>query len=432
MADQLSNYKCQACMGPLRFVGESGRLECEHCGSSYTVSQIESLMDEDYQKAKEADLAESSKEEWTPEGMKSYNCPQCGAQLITDETTAATACPYCGNQAVVSGAFAGDLEPDYILPFKLGQDVAKDRLRNHYKHRPLLPRNFSNENHIDKIQGVYVPFWLYNGKVAGSASFDATKEFRTETATETVITTDHYMVMRGGDATFVGVPVDASSKMPDAYMDSIEPYDYSQMKDFSKAYLAGYLADRYDVSPIAARDKAKGRVTKTFLAMLAQTVVGYSSFINTSANTNLSFGKVGYAMLPVYMLSTNWNGKNYLFAMNGQTGKMVGDLPIDAGKLIRNVLITIIICLLAAFGIVYLVNHEFTMVPSAVAGISSLIMGLIVGLVQWRMMKTVHIASKAWDYMPRDKFRLTLTTDTFVRQQVSRVSKQTYSGNNHY
>ena len=122
MPAQVTNYKCPTCTGPLHFVGASGKLECDYCGSSYSVEEIEALYQEkDKQAAQAAAKAEqkaatqSDEGEWTqPEGadwaepgMKSYTCPSCGAELICDETTAATSCPYCGNTTIVPGQLSG-------------------------------------------------------------------------------------------------------------------------------------------------------------------------------------------------------------------------------------------------------------------------------------------------------------------------------------
>ena len=131
---------------------------------------------------------------------------------------------------------------------------------------------------------------------------------------------------------FEKVPVDASSRMPDAHMDSIEPYDYAELKPFSSAYLPGFLADKYDVPVADCESRADERCRKTVLDALARTVSGYDTCIPRAQDVRLHRGKAHYALLPVWMLSTRWNGKSFLFAMNGQTGKMVGDLPTDAGK----------------------------------------------------------------------------------------------------
>ena len=126
--------------------------------------------------------------------------------------------------------------------------------------------------------------------------------------------------------------VDASSKMPDDHMDSIEPYDYAGLKPFSTAYLPGFLADKYDVTVEESHDRADGRCSASLEGALRRTTTQYDSCVPLRQDIRLRRGKVHYALLPVWMLHTKWNGKDFLFAMNGQTGKLVGDLPTDMGK----------------------------------------------------------------------------------------------------
>jgi hypothetical protein len=141
---------------------------------------------------------------------------------------------------------------------------------------------------------------------------------------------------------FKRIPVDGSTKMPDAHMDAIEPFDYSEMVPFSMGYLPGYVTDRYDQDAKMCEDRMRTRVENTCVDELENTVSGYSSVSLKHADARMSLDDVAYALLPVWMLHTRWNDEDYLFAMNGQTGKLVGDLPIDNGKMIRYFLLIFI------------------------------------------------------------------------------------------
>ena len=147
-----------------------------------------------------------------------------------------------------------------------------------------------------------------------------------------VTETTYYNVMREGSLGFEMIPVDASSKMPDDHMDAVEPFDYSELKPFSTAYLPGFLADKYDVSQEESMGRIEGRAKNSIKAEMRNTVMGYSMVTTETENFNFENKGVKYALLPVWMLSTKWNGQNFLFAMNGQTGKFIGDLPVDKGK----------------------------------------------------------------------------------------------------
>ena len=361
MPTQVTNYQCPACTGPLHYSAKSGKLECDYCGSSFDVAEIEALYARKEAEAAAAKQAADAKAEaaqaakaeaaeaaaasggwdtsdlsrdWGAEadGLRVYSCPSCGAELICDQSTAATACPYCGNPAIVPGQFSGALRPDYILPFRLSKDDAVQALRAHYKGKPFLPRSFTSANHIEQIQGVYVPFWLFDGGAEGAASYRASNTNVFETGDYEITETRHYHVVRAGSLAFEKIPVDASSKMPDDHMDSIEPFDYAQLRPFSTAYLPGYLADKYDVTIDDSRDRADTRCRETLAQALRDTVTGYGACVTEREDIALRRGKVHYALLPVWMLSTKWRGQDFLFAMNGQTGKLVGDLPTDRGR----------------------------------------------------------------------------------------------------
>ena len=361
MPTQVTNYQCPACTGPLHYSAKSGELACDYCGSSFDVAEIEALYARKEAEAAAAKQAADAKAEaaqaakaeaaeaaaasggwdtsdlsrdWGAEadGLRVYSCPSCGAELICDQSTAATACPYCGNPAIVPGQFSGALRPDYILPFRLSKDDAVQALRAHYKGKPFLPRSFTSANHIEQIQGVYVPFWLFDGGAEGAASYRASNTNVFETGDYEITETRHYHVVRAGSLAFEKIPVDASSKMPDDHMDSIEPFDYAQLRPFSTAYLPGYLADKYDVTIDDSRDRADTRCRETLAQALRDTVTGYGACVTEREDIALRRGKVHYALLPVWMLSTKWRGQDFLFAMNGQTGKLVGDLPTDRGR----------------------------------------------------------------------------------------------------
>lgn len=361
MPTQVTNYQCPACTGPLHYSAKSGKLACDYCGSSFDVAEIEALYarkEAEAAAAKQAadakaEAAQAAKDEaaeaaaasggwdtsdlsrdWGAEadGLRVYSCPSCGAELICDQSTAATACPYCGNPAIVPGQFSGALRPDYILPFRLSKDDAVQALRAHYKGKPFLPRSFTSANHIEQIQGVYVPFWLFDGGAEGAASYRASNTNVYETGDYEITETRHYHVVRAGSLAFEKIPVDASSKMPDDHMDSIEPFDYAQLRPFSTAYLPGYLADKYDVTIDDSRDRTDTRCRETLAQALRDTVTGYGACVTEREDIALRRGKVHYALLPVWMLSTKWRGQDFLFAMNGQTGKLVGDLPTDRGR----------------------------------------------------------------------------------------------------
>lgn len=345
MASQTTNYQCPSCTGPLHYDGATGKLVCDYCGSSFTVQEVEAMFEKKNEQAEQAfaeaasqsiepgSWDESAMQNWGKEadGLKAYNCTSCGAELICDNNTAATECPYCGNPTIIPGQFSGDLKPEYVIPFKLDKKDALAALRKHYGGKKLLPRVFADENHIQKVQGVYVPFWLYNGTADVDAQFKGEQIFTHRQGNDKVTETNIFQLNRSGTVEFSNIPVDASEKMDDALMDSIEPYDYSELKPFSMSYLPGYLADKYDVTAEQCAQRADERAANTAVAEMRKTTSAYVSVHETGRSVHLNRGKVHYALMPVWLLNTKWEDKNYVFAMNGQTGKLVGDLPMDKG-----------------------------------------------------------------------------------------------------
>jgi len=346
MAVQVTNYQCPACTGPLQFDAATGKMGCEYCGSSFPVAEIEAMYaDKEAKAAQNMAEAEAKKErsggenwdmsgmsdDWgaDTEGMRMYSCPSCGAELICDETTAATSCPYCANPTVVPGQFSGILKPDFVIPFKLKKEDAIKALKKHYEGKPLLPKAFKDANHLDEIKGVYVPFWLFDGEAQGDISYDATRTETYESGDYEITEKHHFNIFRQGSIAFERIPVDGSTKMPDDYMDSIEPFDYKDLTAFSTAYLPGFLADKYDIDAETCSERADTRAEQTLVNALYATVDGYDSVTERKKHINLLRGEVKYALLPVWLLSTRWKDQTYLFAMNGQTGKFVGNLPID-------------------------------------------------------------------------------------------------------
>lgn len=348
MAAQVTNHKCPSCMAPLHYSAVSGKLECEYCESAYSVEEIEAMYAQKEAAAEtafvEAQQQEEAEQPWDVSalqtdwgedaaGMRAYSCPSCGAELVCDHTTAATSCPYCGNPTIVPGQFSGTLKPDCVIPFKVDKATAVAKLKQYYKGKLFLPKVFADENRIDQIKGIYVPFWLFDGQAKADMQFKATRSHRRRQGEYEVITTEHFMVQRSGTVTFEKIPVDASTKMPDAYMDAIEPFDYSALTDFSTAYLPGYLADKYDVDAASCGARADERAENTAVATMTQdAAMLYETCVPVHKNVKLIRGSVKYALLPVWMLHTKWKQQDYLFAINGQTGKMVGNLPVDWGK----------------------------------------------------------------------------------------------------
>ena len=329
----IQEYKCPCCGGAITFDSTIQKMKCPFCDTEFemeTLASYDKELKNDQNDAMEWELADG--EEWQDsetDGLRSYTCKSCGGEIVGDETTAAASCPFCGNPVVMMDQFAGTLKPDYVIPFKFNKNAAKDALQKHYEGKRLLPKVFKDQNHIDEVKGVYVPFWLFDTEAEANMRYKATKVRRWSDDVYEYTETSHFAVSRGGTVKFESVPVDGSKKMSDELMESLEPFDFSEAVDFQTAYLAGFLADKYDVDANQSVERANERIRKSTQKAFDATVQGYDTVTKETGSIRLHNGKVKYALFPVWLLSTRWNDQNYLFAMNGQSGKMVGDLPLD-------------------------------------------------------------------------------------------------------
>ena len=359
----INEYKCPSCGGAIEFDSHSQKMKCPYCDTEF---DLETLKKYDEQLSKEAEQKDDISDwqtdpgkqwqEGETDGMNVYTCKSCGGEIVSDENTGATSCPYCGNPVILTERFRGALRPDMVIPFKLDKKAAKEAYYKHIKGRPLLPKVFRRENHIDEIKGIYVPFWLFDADVAADARYKATKVRTGSDSDYDYTETSYYSVDRSGNMSFVSVPVDGSSRMPDDLMESIEPYKVADAVEFQTAYLSGYLADKYDVDAQQSTDRARERMKESAQDVLRDTVKGYASVIPENTNVRISGGDAKYALYPVWILNTTWRGKKYIFAMNGQTGRMTGDLPVDNGAYTRWLLGLTAVFSIAAYLVALLIH----------------------------------------------------------------------------
>jgi len=324
-------YKCPCCDAGLTFGQEQQKLKCDSCGNDFEIEAVKEynrIPDED------AFVWEDGEEvKWNGEDAAiPFQCPSCGGIIEYDDTTASTFCPYCDNPVVLPTRVAAGFKPDAVIPFKTGKEDAQKAFLSLCKGKPLLPRDFTSQHQIDKITGYYVPFWLYSCDGAQDGKYRATRVHSWSDSSYIYTKTDYFLLTRAARAKFDRIPLDGSTKMEDSIMESIEPFDYSQLKEFDPAYLTGFFSDKYDVEAKAGEPRIRQRVSTTMDEMIAASCIGYTSVIPTAKNLTIDHSKAKYVLLPVWMLTTKYKDKDYTFAMNGQTGKMTGTFPICPKK----------------------------------------------------------------------------------------------------
>jgi len=432
MAD-MQEYKCLSCGGGLEFNSAVQKLKCPYCDTEFEMSALKAY-DEETKTAGASDMKwdVQSSDEWGAgelDGMSVFGCKSCGGEIVGDANTAATKCPYCDNPVVMKGQFSGALKPDYVIPFKLDKKAATDALSNHFKGKKLLPRVFTSQHHVEEIQGLYVPFWLFDTDADATVRYKALKEKKWSDEKFNYVETSTYSVLRQGTLGFSKVPVDGSTKMPDDLMESVEPYDYKDAKDFQSAYLAGYVADKYDVDAEASIARANERVTKSVESTFQKTVTGYDRVMPEHTAVQLMGGKVSYALLPVWILNTTWNSEKYVFAMNGQTGKVVGNLPMDKsaywkhfmtwlfGGAIGALLLQILYGLIANGGV------SLAMPGIIGAVVIGLLLSFFVISGMKSQLKTVAKQARADSYEKANSLKMRTNRDTFLFKKVEKTPK---------
>ena len=424
----ISQYQCPCCGAKLIYDGGSEQMTCQYCDSTFSLEQIKAEEEAKEERKKGSDMQWQSSQPSLIQGpdgkVQGYSCPACGAQMVADENTAATECPYCGNFSIIKASFDGMYKPDLVVPFAITKEKAQEALYEFTKGKKLLPDTFVNKNRVDKLTGLYVPFWLYSCHADGTIHYEGVKSKRWEDAEYRYEKKDHYRMVRSGEMDFRRIPVDASTKMDDATMDSLEPYDLSKAVPYEAAYFSGYLADRFDVQEKDAQPRANERVENTIREKLRSEVSDYEEVKSTAEQIHLSDAKAEYAMLPVWMLTTQFEGNSYTFGINGQTGQMVGSLPIDKKKSSKFFFSTTVISLIITQILFYFVfGRQFTALGEALTVGISLLIGWGRVLTLKGAMNTIHIKKSAQAYVAESSVKHGQKVDRMLYSKTEKKEK---------
>jgi predicted RNA-binding Zn-ribbon protein involved in translation (DUF1610 family) len=437
----IKGYKCPNCGGTVQFDSASQKMKCPFCDTEFDREALE-----EHQREVEANAGTADSFEWNAGNAEVWEnpeaddlatgcCPSCGAELYGGKDTVAMVCPCCGNAQIVAKRLSGMLKPDCVIPFKLDKNAARAALSEFCKGKPLLPKYFAEDSRLDAVQGVYAPFWLFDARAEGRVSYKATKVKTWTSGNYRHTQTSHYSVVREGSLAFEKIPVDGSEKMDDNYMDAIEPFDYKQLEAFHTSYLAGYAAEKYDVDAEKCKPRAESRIKKTIEDEFRGSVTGYNSVTAQSSSVSLKEGKASYGLFPVWTLNTKYKEEDFLFMMNGQTGKLVGKLPTDAGKSwMFRALFAALFCALLSPLLYYLgsadivrafINVDFTLslpVAIAISFVISAVGGFLV-VHSWICgMNTARPQTDAFGYTVLGSLAYKVKSDKYLYSTTSRVA----------
>ena len=346
--DSLDN-KCPSCGAPIKFNPTKQCWDCEYCGSNFNLKELQK-----YNNASNAKVNIKKENVIKTEEIDSYHCKNCGAVIVADEYTTSTFCVYCGSTAILKERIQNNRVPDMIIPFAKKKEDAITAFKKLSKGRPLMPKFFNNQENIEKIRGVYIPFWVYSLNIDGNVVLSGQKVKRWSVGNTEYVKTDIYEMVREGNMIFNRVPVDGSTRFTDDIMNTIEPFDYKGLKEYNHAYLSGFLAEKYDVATESAFKTAVSRIEESSKNTVKNSCMGYSN-VNIKTNNMRPVAKTEeYILLPVWMVNVKYKDKMYLFAMNGQTGEFVGNIPLDVKKTIIYAVAIFAICLIISIIVSYI------------------------------------------------------------------------------
>ncbi len=341
----MKQYNCKNCGAVLYWNPNSSCLECEYCLTKYNISDFEQEEQIAEENAK-SEIEQKFVPEQADENMQAtdesenndlvvYKCSNCNAEVVTSKTTIATTCAFCGEALSITNKIVNDFKPDYVVPFKITKEQAIELYKEYTKKGILTPKDFRSENVVEKTKGMYIPFWLHSFTDKVHAVVHGENVSSHKRGYDKVNVHDMYEFDIDAVGSFENIPADALKYVDNKLMDSIEPFDYSNLESFSPAYMAGYYAEEYGESASQTSERATKRADEAMSNQIIKYVTKCSNKKITSSNSNADSLTSKYTMLPVWLFHTKYKGENYVYAVNGQTGKVAGDLPISSKALAK-------------------------------------------------------------------------------------------------
>lgn len=331
------SLKCPNCEGELIFNPKTQKYKCEYCGSDFLLTDIEGFEpeSESFSDTPEKEQSDSAGEAEMKEEARAvvYTCPSCGAEIVTDETTAATFCYFCHNPIVLSGQVTGDFKPDLVIPFAIDRKQAEEHFLDFVHKKKFVPNAFFNRKQIETLSGVYFPYWVYDGEIAGKLEAEGSK-IRVWISGDVEYTeTRVYRLEREGIVSINDLTQNALKKANLMLAEGVLPYDFSKAEEFHMGYLSGFFAEKRDIERSDLESQVDEEVRRYTEELLEDTIQGYTGVHRVNSSVRPRDNRWSYVLLPVWTVTYKGaNGKMYYYSMNGQNGKTFGELPVDHKK----------------------------------------------------------------------------------------------------
>ena len=332
-------FKCPNCGGDLRFEPEGQDFKCEYCLSEFSKEQISEAagghpVPEPYGQGLHGgkpDVSDSGEES----RVSLYSCPSCGAEIVAEETTSATFCYFCHNPVVLAEKLKGRYHPDQILPFAIDRDKAMDIFGKWISRKKYVPKAFYSREQVEKMTGVYFPYWLYGCQVEGKLEAEGIRRKTWVSGSTQFTRTEKYDISRDGVMDINHVSRNALSKANRKLAEGVMPFETDKLQPFHMGYLSGFIAENRDLEREQFDQEVEAEVRQFAGDSLSSGLAGYDSVQIRSKEAHIIHPKWQYVLMPVWTLTykEEKTGKIYYFACNGQTGKVCGQLPVDFGRL---------------------------------------------------------------------------------------------------
>lgn len=356
---------CPNCGGNLKFEISSQNLACDHCHSQFDPYAFDSKTSD----AEEEKSYESNYE------VTVFTCPQCGGEILSTDNAAAGFCSFCGASTILYSRISHEKRPNFIIPFKKTKEDCKQAYSAKMRHAIFAPKELKDPKYIDSFRGIYMPYWAFYLTQKGDFSLPAHKEYRRGD----YIITDHYSLNGHVDAYYKGLSYDASSSFSDNISEQLAPYDVKGMKAFTPAYLSGFYADTADVDAYIYQPDAEDMIYEQTEKEVKK-VPAFHSYTMGDNGTTFKTGifspkveSIDSAMFPVWFMSYRKNDRVAYVTVNGQTGKVVADIPVDPKKYIIGSALLAIPLFLILSGIMTLLPTTLLAVSTVLAILSAIL-----------------------------------------------------------
>ena len=342
-------FVCPNCGANINFDPGKQLLHCDFCDTDLSpdsVIQKDDAVESTYTESEADANSETGFKEYT---TTIYTCKECGGEILAYDNTVATFCSYCGASTVLSSRIGKERAPEYIIPFMITKEQSAELYKKAVKKALFAPAYMKEDTVIEKFRGIYMPYWIYDFKENRPASLRGQEDHRSG---DYIIHT-HYDINTNVDAEYNGLAYDASSQFNDNLSEAIAPFDFNTAVPFNTSYMSGFYADAADTDAKLYADQARMIVTADIYNNIARDPAVKKITLKTDSMSNLAPEKtesrLGY--FPVWFLSCKNKDRITYAVINGQTGEVATDIPIDFKKyLISSLIVTI-----PLFALLYLV-----------------------------------------------------------------------------